>query len=120
MEYLYSSESAIMPKKLPPGLHCDYDVIDTLKIWGQCVRTERRGGRPIGVKRVGVEVADEATQARVGTVVACRMGFSHVADQHVECIDRGNAVPLSHHPGAGHPVQRVHQEVPRVRGHHVE
>lgn len=30
-----------MPKKLPPGLHCDYDVIDTLKIWGQCVRTKR-------------------------------------------------------------------------------
>ncbi len=84
------------------------------------VGAQGRRRRPVRIQGVGIEIAYEPAQPFVGPVIALGVPVGHVANQHVQRVDGGHAVPLAHHPRAGDAIQCVHQQVAGIGGHHVE
>ena len=84
------------------------------------VGAEGRRRRSVRIEGVGIEVAYEPAQPFAGAVVTFGVPVGHVANQHVQRVDGGHAVPLAHHPRAGDAIQGIHQQVAGVGGHHVE
>ena len=84
------------------------------------VAADRGLGPAVGPNGVAVEVAHKAGEFLVAQPVTLLVFGEHVPDDHVERIDRGDAVPLLHDPRARQAAQRVGRQVTRVADRHVQ
>lgn len=84
------------------------------------VAAQRRGGTPLCVDRVAIEIPGKAREAAFAAVVSLGVARRHVAHQKVAGIDARDAMALAHQPATRQPTERVRGQVADIGRHDVQ
>ena len=87
---------------------------------GAGVASEGNRGVSACVDRIGIEVGGKPRKPGFATIVAALLDGGHVSGKGVDRLDGGDAMPLSHEPGARRRGDRVGDEIADECGNHVE